>query len=230
MLQRRKEITAEYHQPSEMSLKLTDTPSVGKRPADQTVEAPSAQKVKVIHVDGNDQQLVSDGDGPVTSDSDIDSADDRYVSLQTRLMVRLFEDRPAKHEARAAQYIANMWQSPSPTPTVEGYLNFISETYPSAPQSGVARSWNKLKEYFSGGENTDLSGSCLRSRTSDPGDACNQHQHATALSCECTRGDFVATATTHDVDPIKRKQNQQQPQQQRLQQQQYQQQQYKQQQ
>ncbi|KAF9119755.1 hypothetical protein BGX30_003642 [Mortierella sp. GBA39] len=75
--------------------------------------------------------------------------DDRYVSLNTRLIVKLFEDRPAKHEARAADCIANMWQSPSPTPTVEGYLNFISEMYPSAPQSGVARSWNKMEKYVS---------------------------------------------------------------------------------
>ncbi|KAG9061695.1 hypothetical protein KI688_007276 [Linnemannia hyalina] len=143
---------------------------MSKRPADQTLENPSAQMVKINYADGDDQ-LVSDGDSLVTSDSDIDSAvddmttfpgegmtlaDDRCVSLNTRLILKLFGDRSTKHEARAAEYIANMWQSPSPIPTVEGYLNFISEMYPSAPQSGVARSWNKLKKYFSGEENTNL--------------------------------------------------------------------------
>lgn len=64
--------------------------------------------------------------------------------------MKLFKNRPAKHEACTIQYIARMWQSPEPTPTVEDHLVFVKETYPSAPDSGIARSWNKMKEYFSG--------------------------------------------------------------------------------
>ncbi|KAF9969276.1 hypothetical protein BGZ73_008467 [Actinomortierella ambigua] len=111
---------------------------MSKRPAGRTEEAPSAQKAKA------------------DKDNSIDVQDERSSTLWTHLVMRLFEDRPARHEARAAQYIANMCQFSSPKPTVDGYLEYISKTYPSAPRSGVARSWNKLKEYFSSVENANL--------------------------------------------------------------------------
>ncbi|KAF9110671.1 hypothetical protein BGX27_006019 [Mortierella sp. AM989] len=141
---------------------------MSKRPGDQTLENPIAQIVKVNHVDGDDQ------------------LDDRYVSISTHLIVKLFGNRPAKHEVHAAKYIANMWQSPSPTPTLEGYLNFVSEMYPSAPQSGVARSWNKLKKYFSGGESTNLA---------DIQDLINVHSLVAAFAAAPQISETPATST-----------------------------------
>ncbi|KAG0223270.1 hypothetical protein BGW41_005623 [Actinomortierella wolfii] len=66
--------------------------------------------------------------------------------------MRIFKNQPTKHEACAAEYISYMWQSSSPTPTVEDYRHFMHNTNPKAPEAGIARTWNKMKNFFTGAD------------------------------------------------------------------------------
>jgi hypothetical protein len=70
-------------------------------------------------------------------------------------MVKIFGNRPAKHEARAAEYIVNISRSASPVANVDEFLEFISASYPTASQPSVMSSWSMMKEYFSG-KNTNF--------------------------------------------------------------------------
>ncbi|KAK3807326.1 MAG: hypothetical protein J3Q66DRAFT_89050 [Benniella sp.] len=109
---------------------------MSKRPADQAVKSRRARKVK-------------------TNDAKEDTQLDRDIPLETQIVVKIFGNRPAKHEARAAEYIANMSKSASPVANVDEFLEFISASYPTASQPSVMSSWNMMKEYFSG-KNTNF--------------------------------------------------------------------------
>ncbi|GJJ77622.1 hypothetical protein EMPS_09981 [Entomortierella parvispora] len=108
---------------------------MSKRPSEQTLDHPGAQIAKVDHV-GSDNHL-----------------DDSFVSLKAQLALELFGSRPAKHETLAVEYVARMWQSPAPAPTIEGFHSFLLDVDPPPPPSGIVRSWNKLKDYFTAGNN-----------------------------------------------------------------------------
>ncbi|KAF9353174.1 hypothetical protein BGX34_011752 [Mortierella sp. NVP85] len=126
---------------------------MSKRPSDQAVKSGRARKVKTN--DAKDDTLpASDGDSSVTSDSKVGSAD-RDISLEAQIMIKIFGDRPAKHETRAAEYIANILRSPSPAPSLEEFLDFLLETHPTTASSCAKKSWNTIKEYFSE-KNKDL--------------------------------------------------------------------------
>ncbi|KAF9920184.1 hypothetical protein FBU30_010027 [Linnemannia zychae] len=82
--------------------------------------------------------------------------DNHYIAVLTHLTIKVFNHRPSGHEKYAAQYIARMCKSPVPSPNVKGFVDFFSIEYPSAFQSSIARTWNKLKDHFSNENNIDF--------------------------------------------------------------------------
>ncbi|KAF8950747.1 hypothetical protein BGZ46_004353 [Entomortierella lignicola] len=125
---------------------------------------PSAQMVKVNHVDGDDQ-LVSDGEGPITNDSDIDSAVDDMTTL------------PGEGMTLAVL----LWNT-----TLD--LGLVSDLTDVSirPPIWCARSWNKFKKYFSGGESTNLA---------DIQDLINMHSLVAAFAAAPQISETPATST-----------------------------------
>ncbi|KAF9939557.1 hypothetical protein BGZ65_010139 [Modicella reniformis] len=115
---------------------------------------PSVAKVPRVR---KTQRICTGNDGGTDGSDSKSTVEDKdlCISLKTRLAVSLFDERPARHELTAVEYIVSLRASSLPTPKVDDFKAFMKAMYPSVPDSGVARSWNKLKAYFTSGQDAD---------------------------------------------------------------------------
>ncbi|KAK3815498.1 MAG: hypothetical protein J3Q66DRAFT_370826 [Benniella sp.] len=99
---------------------------------------------------------VEDDGGSSSGQSDSNSIEgnkEPCISLKSRLTSSLFHDRPARHEITAVEYILSL--PASSTPNANDFQDFVKAAYPSAPLSGVAKSWDTLRRYFTSGRDED---------------------------------------------------------------------------
>lgn len=73
------------------------------------------------------------------------------------LAIRIFGDRPNKHDLIAVDYVSSLHESSSPTPKMTDYQAFAKAKYPTATDVGISKSWDMLKDYFTS-EDSDHQG------------------------------------------------------------------------